>query len=340
MTGPELRQDPVTGRWVILAPERARRPREFRPAEDGLERSAPCPFCEGHEDRTPPEVLARRGPGSRPDGPGWRVRVVPNLYPAVVPGGAGAAPEERGLFRRRDGAGAHEVIVESPRHLVSLTALDETAVAEVLDVWQERLRGLGRERGLAHALIFKNVGARAGASLEHVHTQLIALPAVPVVVEEELAGARRHHDATGRCVFCEVVRAEEADGRRLVSGTGSHVALEPWASRFPFETHVLPRRHVARFEDLLPGERADLARALRDVLARLEQVLDAPHYNLLVHTAPFGQDGDAPYHWHIEILPRLARLAGFEWGTGFHINAVPPEEAAARLRGGRFKVES
>jgi UDPglucose--hexose-1-phosphate uridylyltransferase len=333
MSRPELRQDPVTGRWVILAPERARRPRDFRPGGDGLERGAPCPFCEGHEDRTPPEVLARRAPESRPDGPGWRVRVVPNLYPAVLAGeGAAAHPEDRDLFRRRDGAGVHEVIVESPRHLVSLTALDEAAVAEVLEVWQERLRGLARVPGLAHALIFKNVGARAGASLEHVHTQLIALPAVPFVVEEELSGARRHRDATGRCVFCDVVGAEEADGRRVVLATGAHVALEPWAPRFPYETHVLPRAHAARFEDLTPGDRADLARVLRDVLARVERALDAPHYNLLVHSAPFVAGAESSYHWHIEILPRLARLAGFEWGTGFHITAPPPEAAAARLK--------
>lgn len=327
---PELRKDPVLERWVIIAPDRAKRPISTESASrsngDGR-----CPFCPGHEEDTPPEVAAVRAPGSRPNQPDWRVRVVPNRFPALeITANQGAATD--GFFEKRGGFGVHEVIIESPRHERSLTHLSTEHVREVLKMYRDRLVELKRDQRLRYAIIFKNVGPLAGASLEHTHTQLIAMPMVPVAVEAELHAARRLFEARGRCVYCEILRQETLDGSRVVLDGPGFVAIAPFASCFPFEMRILPKRHGSHYEDLQEAELQQLASVLRTALRKLETGLDDPPYNVILHTAPFGADELGYYHWHIEITPRLTRTAGFEWGTGFYINPVPPEQAAEYLR--------
>jgi UDPglucose--hexose-1-phosphate uridylyltransferase len=331
---PELRRDPVTGRWVIISTDRRKRPNDFvfeRPATTGREL---CPFCPGHEALTPPEVLAYRRNGGAPNSGGWDVRVVPNKFPALQVEGT-LDRQGDGMFDRMNGIGAHEVIIESPDHDKRLASMAEAEIERVLSAFRERLLDLKQDRRLRYILVFKNQGAAAGATLEHPHSQLIALPIVPDFVREEIDGARRHFDARERCVFCDIVHQELSAGVRVVQEGADFVAIAPYAPRFPFETWLLPRRHAARFEDAPGHELESLARLLKSVLMRVDRALESPAYNLIVHTAPFADFNDRGpdlYHWHVEILPKLTRTAGFEWGTGFYINPTSPEEATRVLR--------
>ncbi|MGE3409532.1 MAG: DUF4921 family protein [Pirellulales bacterium] len=326
----ELRQDPIGGGWIVLAPQRAARPQEFAPAAT-IADPGDCPFCEGREDITTPESYAVRQAGSQPNGPGWRVRAIPNKFPALAGEGQ---PVERvqGMYRSLAGVGVHEVIIESPRHLTNLTRLSPAELMEVFSVYRQRLLALRHDRRLAHALIFKNLGALAGASLAHLHSQLIATPVVPSQVAQELDGAKAFFARHGQCVYCRMLDEELADGRRIVWQSEFCVAFCPYASRFPYEMWVLPRKHAPRFEECSNGELAGVASMVWRVVGGLENALDRPAYNYMMHTAPFASSDFSYDHWHLEITPRIANLAGFEWGTGFCINTVPPEEAAARLR--------
>ena len=327
---PELRQDPITGRWVSIAAARSGRPQEFH-SETARVTDVVCPFCEGREHMTPGEVFAYRDPRTAPDSPGWRVRVVPNKFPAVLPG-AGHQSSHDELYLAREATGTHEVIIESPRHVSSLTDLSDDATLEVLLAYRERLCALREDDRHAYGLVFKNVGDAAGASLEHVHSQLIATSIVPHQLSAELQIAADFYQRRGVCIFCELVQRECASRVRVVVDLPHHVAFCPFASRLPYETWILPKLHESHFE-LMASERvAELAHGFRDVLARLESVTDRCAYNYLVHTSPFDMPTAAHYHWHIELLPRVVNLAGFEWGTGFYINPVPPEEAACHLR--------
>jgi UDPglucose--hexose-1-phosphate uridylyltransferase len=328
---PELRKDPVTGRWVIISTERRKRPNDFRIERAIALRHDCCPFCPGHEDLTPPEVLAYRQNGAAPNAPGWDLRVVPNKFPALQVEG-GLNREGEGMFDRMNGIGAHEVIIESPAHDRTLATMAEGEIERLLWAFRERILDLKQDRRLQYILIFKNHGAPAGATLEHTHSQLIALPLVPDFAREELDGARRHFEAKQRCVFCDILHQELADLRRVVLENADCVAVAPYAPRFPFETWLLPRRHRARFEDAARHEYESLARLLKSVLMRVDRALERPAYNLILHTAPFAEPVEEIYHWHLELMPKLTRTAGFEWGTGFHINPTSPEEATRVLR--------
>ena len=338
---PELRHDPIQKRWVIIATERARRPSDFPPEPASSGPVGFCPFCEGHEDKTPPEICAIRPPGSQVDGPGWTVRVVANKFPAL------RLEDDLdrtgvGMFDRMNGVGTHEVVIETPRHDQNLPDLPEAHVAQLIDVYQQRLNDLKRDSRLRYILIFKNHGVTAGASLAHPHTQLIATPVTPNIVAQELTSAREHYVQKERCLFCDVIRQETESRDRIVYDDGQYVAIAPFASRFPFEIFLAPRKHAHDFGDLSKEEGRGFARALRDVLRRLRAILQDPPYNFVLHTAPNTSMGPRrpgywttlPYdfHWHLEIIPRLTRVAGFEWGTGFYINPTPPEDAARFLR--------
>ena len=323
----DLRKDPVTGRWVIISTERQKRPSDFQIETVTTKGDALCPFCQGHEDKTPPEILAYRNGG------GWDVRVVPNKFPALRVEGD-LDREGEGLFDRMNGIGAHEVIIETPHHGQTFATMGEAAIEKVFWAWRERVIDLKRDFRLRHIVIFKNHGASAGASLEHSHSQLIALPIVPRELKEELDGAKRHFKQRERCVFCDIVRQEGREGTRVIAESADFMALAPYAPRFPFETWLMPKRHRARFEDTTPGEFASLARMLKDILQRMNATLLTPPYNLIVHSAPLHDEPGANefYHWHVEVMPKLTRVAGFEWGTGFYINPTGPEEAAEVLR--------
>jgi UDPglucose--hexose-1-phosphate uridylyltransferase len=328
---PELRKDPITDRWVIIATERARRPSDFiREPLPNVSTGRFCPFCPGHETKTPPEVLAYRQ-GSAPNQPGWSLRVVPNKFPVLgIEGDLDRSGE--GIFDRMEGVGAHEVVVETPNHLLSLTDLSEKAIEQVLWAFRDRVLDLKNDRRLRYVLLFKNQGEAAGATLEHTHSQLIALPVVPKRVQEEVDGAKAWYDFKERCVFCDLIRQETKAGARIVSESDRFVVLEPYAARFPFETWILPRQHRSHFEDIDGPTLENLSWVLKSTLRKIERVLERPPYNFLIHTAPLQEAANPHYHWHIEIIPKLTRVAGFEWGTGLYINPTPPEESAQFLR--------
>jgi UDPglucose--hexose-1-phosphate uridylyltransferase len=331
---PELRKDPITGRWVIISTDRQKRPNDFRVEHAALLGGEYCPFCAGREDMTPPEVLAFRQHGQMANGPGWDLRVVPNKFPALQVEGA-LDREGEGLFDRMNGIGAHEVIIENPDHAKTLATMSEMEIERVLWAFRERILDLKRDTRFRFILVFKNHGAAAGATLEHSHSQLIALPIVPDFVREEIEGAKRHYLMKERCVFCDIIRQEVSSGRRVIHENADIVALAPYAPRFPFETWLLPRSHGARFEEAPRHAYESLARMLRSVLQRMNRALENPAYNLVIHSAPFSEQGTEFYHWHVEVLPKLTRTAGFESGTGFYINPTSPEEAAQVLRNAR-----
>lgn len=327
---PELRKDPVTGRWVIIATERAMRPTDFVREHVVPQGARLCPFCPGNEQKTPPEILAYRDSGG-PNEPGWRVRVVPNKFPALrVEGELNRQGE--GLYDKMNGVGAHEVIIETPDHQRTFGDLTEKQVEEVLWAFRDRILDLRKDVRLRYILVFKNHGEAAGASLEHTHSQLIALPVVPKRVQEEMDGARRYYDFKERCIFCDIVRQEMESGPRVILESDHHLAVAPYAARFPFETWVVPKRHHSHFEAAEAPAIQNLAWVLRVVIRKIDKVLERPAYNLMLHTAPVQEGAMTHYHWHIELIPRLTRVAGFEWGAGFYINPTPPEVAAAFLR--------
>jgi UDPglucose--hexose-1-phosphate uridylyltransferase len=330
----ELRKDPVTGRWVIISTDRRKRPNDFRPESVHIPPDPTCPFCEGHEELTPPELLAVRHNGSRANMPGWNLRVVPNQFPVLRVEGT-LDRQGEGIFDKMNGIGAHEVIIESPKHLDMLAAMSDEAIETVLWAARERIQDLRQDRRFRYIIVFKNHGTAAGSSLDHSHSQLIALPIVPREVRDEVDGAKAHFLAKERCVFCDILRQETRDGNRLIAENADVVAVAPYAPRFPFETWLLPRRHEAHFENSPRHEYASLARLLGDILRRINKALGMPPYHLLIHTAPLVEPASEYYHWHVEIIPKLTKVAGFEWATGFYLNPTSPEEAAQVLRDAR-----
>ncbi len=336
---PSIRIDQLTGLRSILAPARADRPFDFEVPDRSAARAEGCPLCAGREDQTPPEGWADRPDGAT-SGPGWRVRAVPNLYPALVPG----APEEAvepaaalrdplrassrsgqpDLFAAAPASGAHEVIIHSPEHHRSLSELDQAQLEAAMGGWRARLRA---HEGASCMQLIVNEGRDAGASLEHTHAQLYALPFVPVAIARERERFRAYYESTMGGELLADVAADEVRRRdRLVAIDDDAILICPWASRSPFELRLVPRRAEGRFEaDEGTGE-AMLGTALRALRARFDS---EPQLNLWVRTAPRGAE---PFHWHIDIAPRLAIKAGFELSTGVDINVYPPERAAAELR--------
>jgi UDPglucose--hexose-1-phosphate uridylyltransferase len=342
---PELRKDPISDRWVVIATERGRRPSDFGGGEATKmvteEHVATCPFCQGNEKKTPPEIVAYRQFGTAPDSPGWDVRVTANKFPALVAEGE-IKRSGTGLFDMISGIGAHEVIVETPKHNLTLAEMDLAQLDKVLWAYKQRIVDLEKDRRFRYILVFKNYGAAAGTSLDHPHSQLIATPITPRYVKLELTNAREYFQDKERCIFCDLMR-QELDARgRLVYENEYFVAFCPFASRFPFEIWILPRSHQFSFQEIPDDQRMQLAGCLKDVLKRLKMLLNDPPFNYVLHTAPNpaprpGRPGywgtiQYDFHWHIEIIPRLTKMAGFEWGSGLYINPSPPEEAAKYLR--------
>jgi UDPglucose--hexose-1-phosphate uridylyltransferase len=340
----ELRYDPIQGRWVIIATDRSRRPHDLIALSRQRQEVAFCPFCPGQEHRTPAEIMALgRPPGGAPNTAGWTVRVVPNRYPALSVEGD-LDRRGLGLFDRMRGVGAHEVIIDSPEHAADLGSIPLEHLTLLVQVYQERVRDLYRDRRLKYALVFKNHGAVAGATLAHPHSQIIATPIIPHIVAQELRRAREHFATKERCLFCDVLNEELDRGERIVLENEHFVVFAPYASRFPFELMLIPRRHHHDLTSMETAERVAMATVLREIGGRLGSVLDDPPYNLVFHTAPNpdaflsrpGHWATLPYdyHWHLEVLPRLTQVAGFETGTDFYINPTAPEEAARFLREG------
>ena len=324
-----LRKDPSTGRWVVFEEG----PQEPRVVE------TTCPFCGGNEAMTPPEIAAWGPPGRRTNQPGWQVRVVASIQPALRIEEPFTLKAER-MYDAASGTGAHEIVIETPEHRDSLSELSREHIALVLTAWAERVRDLKRDKRIRSVFVFKNQGLLAGAVIPgHAHSQVIGLPVTPKALKEMLEGARAHYRLKERCVFCDILREEREDGRRVISTTKRFVAIAPFASRHPFECWILPRDHSPDFETADSNVLLDLAGLLKMLLRSLEATLPQPAFNLFLYSGP-NRDGrpgywttlDQDFHWHIAILPRLTQVAGFEVGTGFYANTVTPEAAAATLR--------
>jgi len=339
----ELRKDPLGDRWVIIAAERGRRPDDFHKtvSEPAAAGGASCPFCAGNEAKTPAETWAIRPGDGGPNTPGWQVRVVPNKFPAL---GIEGDVERRGLgiFDYMSGIGAHEVVIESPRHDWRMDEAPLDEIERVIRAYQARLTDLYGDPRFHYVVIFRNYGATAGASLSHPHSQLIAVPITPKRAKDKLAAARDYYGRKERCIFCDIVNQELMLGDRVVLDHEHFVVMTPFASRFPFELAIYPKQHQDDLRMLSEEMRYAFAEILRESLHYLGHALGDPAYNFIINTAPnpIPRPGKpeywgtlaVDYHWHVEILPRVTRVAGFEWGTGFYINPVAPEDAARFLR--------
>lgn len=338
----ELRYCPIKGRWAIIAPERRMRPLEFLlPTPPAMLPSPEVdPFAPGNEDQTTPEIFSLPAldttAGSR-----WQVRVFANKFPALRVEGE-VVREGVGLNDSVSGVGAHEVIVECPESTLAMADFSVDELLQVLMAWRARIVDLRRDTRLRYVLIFKNQGQEAGASVNHAHSQLIATPIIPSVVAQELKSAREHFTSKERCLFCDLIHQELELGARVAIETDRFVALNPYASAMPFETWILPRRHGHDFATADDAELRGLAVILRDLLRRLRWLLEDPPFNVVLHTAPSpharpGHPDDwstieHDFHWHLELVPRISRRAGFEWGSGYTINPTAPEEAARHLK--------
>jgi len=335
---PELRRGATNHRWVIVAPERARRPSDFEQKGAAQAEQAPgnCPFCAGNEDQTPPEVYRV------PDGDNWHVRVIPNKFPALEDYAELGREPVDGFYDRMHGVGAHEVVVESPDHNKTIPDLPEDQVVRIVDAYIRRLKSLMENPWLRYVLLFKNHGKEAGASLHHPHSQIIATPIVPQEVRNSLNIAKAYYDRKERCLFCDIMLTELKSGERIVDDQDGFVTWAPYDARFPFELVIYPKAHSHDFTTMDETQRHGLARALIRTTQRLRNLLGDVPYNFILKTAPNpvvrpGKPGywttlQYDYHWRIAVLPRLTRVAGFEWGTGFYINPMPPEQAAQYLR--------
>jgi len=337
----EFRWDPLKATWVITANHRAREPRDFFLDRQKMQTSA-CPFCPGHEGKTPTEVFALRPLGQPANGPGWQVRVVPNKFPLLrIEGELNRHAD--GHYEVMQGIGAHEVVIETPDHERAMADFSVAEITLVLQAYRTRLLDLRRDTRFRYLQIFKNHGFEAGAPLPHAHSQIMAVPITPPTTKVELNLCRDYFRTNDRCLICDLIAQDLTDGRRVVYDDGRFLVVTPYASCFPFELRLFPQRHAHDFALQDDADLESCANALRNVLRRLRNLLRDPPFNFILHTAPPMQPrpghpdywtslpGD--YHWHIELVPRLSRIAGFEWGSGFFINLMPPEDAARFLRG-------
>jgi UDPglucose--hexose-1-phosphate uridylyltransferase len=326
---PELRKDPILGRWVIISTERGKRPSDFT-SPPKMREPKMCPFCPGNEHLTPPEIFSLRPDGSKANTPGWTLRVISNKYPALKIEGD-LNREGEGMFDKMNGVGAHEVIIETPHHHLDLADLTLQEIETVIESYRIRITDLRNDIRFRYVMIFKNQGEMAGASLEHAHSQLIATPIIPKRVLEEIKGSRTYYDYKERCIFCDIVRQELSQDIRVVGQNEEMVAIEPFAARFPFETWIIPKRHATHFDKSSDRACAGFAAILQETLTKLKIALNDPPFNFIIHSGPLIEGHEREYHWHVEIFPKLTKIAGFEWGTGFYINPTPPESAADYL---------
>ncbi|MFH1577580.1 MAG: galactose-1-phosphate uridylyltransferase, partial [Candidatus Omnitrophota bacterium] len=313
---PELRKDPVLGRWVIVATERASRPDQFNSLPDGPSEGE-CPFCRGNEKHTPKEIFAVRNNNSKNNAPDWQVRVIPSIKPILrIEGDLERCGQ--GIYDMMSGIGAHEIVIESPDHINNIADLPLEQIDNVLQVYTQRIVDLGKDKRFRYVLLFKNHGwAAGGGRIKHSRSQLIATPVTPKRVKEELVGARRYFEYHERCVFCDLVSQELEKKDRLIIDIDGFIAITPFASRFPFEIWILPKNHSCDFVSLDDQHRRHLAKILKIVLLKLKIGLNDPPFNYIIHTAPFRHPKAGhwktiqdDYHWHIEIMPRLTRVAG------------------------------
>ena len=327
----ELRRDPIVGRWVIVDTDHPNKPEDFE-HEPHTWRGGTCPFCYGNESQTPPEIESIRDPSTSPNTSGWQVRVVPNKFPALQIEGD---LDRRGLgiYDMSNGIGAHEVVIDTPYHHKDIPDLLNEEIEKIISMSCRRALDLAKDSRFKYIMLFKNYGPSAGASLEHPHTQLIALPMTPKNVREELRGAQHYFGYHERCIFCDIIRQETQEKERIVLENKYFLSFCPFVSRFPFEIWIIPKKHNGYFCHMPPEEIPALAAILKDTITKVKKIFANPAYNFVIHSSPINSEGNVEgYHWHIEFMPKLTRVAGFEWGTGFYIVPTPPELAAKYLK--------
>jgi UDPglucose--hexose-1-phosphate uridylyltransferase len=359
-TTSELRHDWLADRWVIIAPQRTERPEDFSHVVSVERDSSHCPFCAGHELETPAPVASYSGQDPS-QGAGWQVRVVPNKFPAVNGVGyridsthavteawpritthehsetnlsseASAAASNIDLFSKRSLSGGHEVIIESPQHKQSISQLDRESVALVFQAYRDRLAYWRTQRNAPYAVVFKNVGYDAGASLAHTHSQLIATDILPTEISRHVERMSQFRNSQGVCLFCRMLSEECEQGVRIVEQTPSFTAFCPFASRLPSMIFILPKVHSSSFETLEAAAVSELAWLTHRLIRRVERCYPKAAYNFVIHTAPAQHQASSAFHWRIELFPRLTKVAGFEWGSDCYINPLAPETAASALR--------
>ncbi len=329
----ELRRDPIVGRWVIVDTDHPASPKDF-PYEESILKGGVCPFCYGNEGMTPPEIECLREQGTSPNSPGWQVRVVANKFPALqIEGDLDRRP--LGLYDMSNGVGAHEIIIESPYHSKDIPDLLPHEIENYIKMCRSRAFDLAKDKRFKYLMFFRNYGSAAGASLEHPHTQVIALPMVPKNVAEEITGAKNYFDYKERCIFCDMLRQEMQEKERVVLENKYFLAFCPFVSRFPFEIWIMPKKHNGYIRSISDDEVRLLGEILKDTIAKVKNIFPNLSYNYILHVAPInGENNVEYYHWHIEFMSKLTQVAGFEWGTGFYIDPITPEQAAKYLKGG------
>ncbi len=325
---PELRLNLVTREWVIISTEKAKRPEEFKQRRN--KRVLPefldsCPFCPGNEHKTPDEVMRIPNDG------GWLVRVIPNKY-AVLSSKGDRIKSSEGLKHFIMGVGAHEIIIESPKHNEVTALFQIEDIANIIKAYRSRFVTIYKNSVVRHIIIFKNQGEGSGTSLEHPHSQLIAIPITPFQVSERIMEARRFFDNTGDCIMCAVLKDELADGRRIIKETNYFVTFIPYAALSPFHTWIIPKRHSASFGDIKDDEVQELAGHLKVVLSKLYYGLNNPDFNYAIRSESMNESGSESFHWYLSIVPRLAQASGFELGSGMYTNTSIPEEIAEFMR--------
>ena len=335
---PQLRQNPATKEWVIIATERSKRPEEFRAPEEKETQGnlKDCPFCAGNESMTPEELFAFRTYGTKPGTPGWWIRVTPNKYPALIPAGNVKRMQFEEFFRYMDGVGSHEIVIESPEHGNSMATMDQKQIEEIFLAYKERYSALKKDPRYEMILIFKNHGREAGTSISHPHSQIVATPITPNHIRHYVEEAMRYFDDNGECVYCDILK-KELSKERLILETDNFAAFVPFAARSPFEIWVLPKKHYSNYERISAMDTKELGFVMRQTLGKLYKGLKDPAYNFMILSAPCHEEDLEYFHWHIQIVPRVASVAGFEMGSGIYINTVIPEEAAKFLK--EIKVE-
>ena len=327
----ELRRDPVVGRWVIVDTDHPNKPENFK-YEQYIPKGGLCPFCYGNEFMTPPEISCFRDPSTGANSPGWQVRVVANKFPALQIEGE-LDRRGIGIYDMSNGIGAHEIVIESPYHTKDLPDLLQEEVENYLKICCSRCADLAKDSRFKYLMLFRNYGSAAGASLEHPHTQIVALPMVPKNALEELHGAKEYFNYRERCIFCDIIRQEIQDQERIVLENKYFLSFCPFVSRFPFEIMIIPKKHAGNFAVLSFEEIKALAEIMQGTIKKLKKVFENLSYNYIIHSSPINGDMEEEYyHWHIELMPKLTQVAGFEWGTGFYLDSTSPELAAQYLK--------
>ena len=337
---PEYRKDIILDEWVIIATERAKRPENFKDDLVKVEKKSTgiCPFDKGNESMTPPEILRMDKEGEIvPESNGdWQIRVVPNKFPALIPD---APPVSRhyGVYMTMDGFGLHEVVIHSPEHITHLSSLETYQLKMIIEVYIRRLQDIKQDKRIESVILMLNQGKEAGASLEHSHSQIFALPLIPPVIQKELHGTGRYFKQHNRCPVCDLIRFEKGESKRIVYENEHFMIIQPFASRNPFETWIVPKLHYPNFEDITEKEVESFAHCLKMLVDFFYNTLNDPPFNYYIHTGPLNTAGiSGHYHWNFELIPKLSIKAGFEIATGIDINVTTPEYTAEFMKESRY----